>query len=95
MVQGTPDWQLDRFYETDTARMLEKAYAEEPPMYEVTDKIGSADDFLGQAINALCKAADFADEYGKAEVLDDLIAKLEDIRCDIQSEKRKFEGRAS
>ena len=95
MVNGTPDWQLDRMYETDTARKLEEAYgADNFPAYEVTDRISNADYHIGQAIDALCRAADIADEYGRAKELDELIARIEDFRCDMNSEKRKLEGKA-
>lgn len=96
MVQGTPDWQLDRAYETETAEMLEKVMADDDfPAYEVTDRIANADYHIGQAISLLCKAADIADEYGRAKELDELIERIEEFRCDMKAEKRRISGRAS
>ena len=94
MAKGTPDWQLDRMYETDTIRALEKAYGDETPMYEVTDKVGNAYDSICNAITAMCKAADIADKLGKAENLEKFIERLEDLQCDVRAEKLRLEGRS-
>lgn len=79
MAQGTPDWQLDRMYETDTAEMLEKAYAEDDfPFSSVESEFSTARYFLGQAIVHLVRAANYAEPYHKDAPIDDLIDKLED-----------------
>ena len=94
MAKGTPDWQLDRMYETDTEKVLEKAYADDVPVYEVTDKIGIAYANICSAVTALCRAADIADKLGKAENLDKLIERLEDLQTDVKAEKLRLEGRS-
>lgn len=82
MAQGTPDWQLDRMYETDTAERLEKAYAEDDfPVSSVESEFSMAKRFLGQAVVHLVRAANEAEKYGgesKAKPIDDLIGQLDD-----------------
>ena len=95
MANTVTDWQLDRMYETETAEMLEKAFNSEDffPASNVADMIGNADYHIGQAVTILCGAADLACGYGKAKVLDELIERLEDFRCDMNAEKRRTEGK--
>ena len=95
MVKGTPDWQLDMMYETDTARMLEKAFNSEDffPASNVADMISNADYHIGQAVTFLCSAADLANGFGKSQPIDDLIGRLEDFRCDMNAHRRKLEGK--
>ena len=95
MVRGTPDWQLDRDYESETAEMLEKHFNSEDdfPRSNVTGQMSKADGFLGQAISAMCRAADLADGFGKADPIDELIRRLEDLRCDIGMHRNRLEGK--
>lgn len=87
MVSGTPDWQLDRAYETDTAEKLEKAYAADDfPIDRVEDNFTQAKRHIRQAVRYLILAADTADPYGKAQPIDDLVNKLDD---DFDDEMRK------
>lgn len=79
MCKGTPDWQLDRMYETDTARILEKVYAEDDfPISSVKSEFSRASHYLGQAVEHLIRAANLAEKYGKHEQIDELIKKLDD-----------------
>ncbi len=79
MVQGTPDWQLNRAYETETAEMLEKAYAEDDfPSSIVESEFSMAKYFIGQAVVHLIRAANYAEPYGKDAPIDGLIQKLDD-----------------
>lgn len=76
---GTPDWQLDRMYETDTAKLLEKVYAEdEIPVSDIKAEFSMASYFLGQAVDHLIRAAREAERYGKHKPIDGLIEKLDD-----------------
>lgn len=79
MCKGTPDWQLDRLFETDTANVLEKVYAEDDfPISSVKSEFNRASFHLGQAVNHLIRAAREAEKYGNHERIDGLIEKLDD-----------------
>ena len=79
MCKGTPDWQLDRMFETDTANVLEKVYAEDDfPISSVKSEFNIASFHLGQAVNHLIRAARKAEKFGKQEQIDGLIEKLDD-----------------
>ena len=87
MVHGTPDWQLDRLFETDTAAELERQYAEEDlPISQVESQFDRAGYHIGQAVDHLIRAADAADPCGRAQIIDDLVNKLDD---DFRSEMDK------
>ena len=94
MTSGTPDWQADRMYETDTAAMLEKAYAEDDfPFSNVESEFSTARYFIGQAVCHLVRAANYADPYGKADPIDDLIDRLEDgYESDMDAVLKKLKG---
>ena len=78
-VIGTPDWQLDRMYETDTERVLEKVYAEDEfDDSHVKSEFNIASYHLGQAVDHLIRAARDAERYGMEKPIDDLIEKLDD-----------------
>ena len=78
MANGTPDWQLDRMFETDTERVLERQYADDFPIAIVQSEFDMARHHLGQAVVHLIRAAEQADHFGKAKPIDDLIEKLDD-----------------
>lgn len=81
-VVGTPAWQLDRIYETETAEMLEQYYGQDDfPVSQVESKFSQARYLIGQAVVQLCNAASVADPYGKAKPIDDLISELDDDFC--------------
>ena len=94
MVQGTPDWQLDRMYETETAEMLEKAYADDDfPFSIVKDEFSMARHFIGQAVVHLVRAANYAEPYHKDSPIDDLIDRLEDkFEWDMDMVLKKLKG---
>ena len=78
-VIGTPDWQLDRMYETETAEILEKAYAEDDfPLSDIQAEFSRATYYIGLAVDHLLRASSTADRHGKAKPIDDLIEKLDD-----------------
>lgn len=90
-VCGTPDWQLDRMFETDTERKLEQIYREDDfPKTEVASAMGYADEKLCEALTFLCRASDKADGYPLQPVIDSLVERLEDFRCDVNAERRKI-----
>ena len=93
MPRVTADWQLDRAYETDTAAALERAMNTDDdfPRTDIASDMSDADHFIGQAIQKLCTAADMADKFGKAKELDELIARLEDFRCDANAYRKGLE----
>lgn len=95
MVRGTPDWQLDRAYETDTAERLERFMNSDDdfPRSNIASQMNAADGLISQAISAMCRAADLADPYGKAQPIDELTERLEDFRCDVNAYRRKLEGK--
>lgn len=76
---GTPDWQLDRMFETDTDKVLEKVYAEDDfSISSVKSEFNMATHYLGQAVVHLIRAANEAEKYGKNKQIDVLIEKLDD-----------------
>lgn len=78
-VVGTPDWQLDRMYETETAEMLERAYSHDDfPLSDIKDEFGRATYYLGLAVDHLIRASRTAESYGKEKPIDELIEKLDD-----------------
>lgn len=78
-VIGTPDWQLDRMYETDTEKLLEKAYAESDfDDSHIKNEFSLATHYIGQAVDHLIRAARHAERIGKEKPIDDLIEKLDD-----------------
>lgn len=92
MVEGTPDWQLDRMYETETAEILEAQYAEDDfPVSSIESEFSRASYYIGQAVDHLIRAAREAERYGKEKPIDELIEKLDDDLSD-QMEKviRKY-----
>lgn len=78
MCNGTPDWQLDRMYETDTEKRLEEAYAEGFDDSTIKSEFSMASHYLGQAVDHLIRAAKNAERYGKEKKIDELIGKLDD-----------------
>lgn len=93
-VKGTPDWQLDRMYETDTAEKLASCMNSEDdfPASNIADFLSQVDYFVGQAVLKLARAADLAEGWNKEESLDKLLERLEDWRCDAKSERRRLCG---
>ena len=76
---GTPDWQLDRMYETDTARILEKAYREDDfPISSIKSEFDRANYYIGLAIEHFCRAANEAELWGRDQPINDLIDVLQD-----------------
>lgn len=90
MVRGTPGWQKGRNYETDTESDLEKAFDEDFPAHSIADDMSIADFHLGQAVSFLCRAANLADRWNRAKEIDELIERLEDLRCDVSIRKEKM-----
>ena len=79
MVQGTPDWQLDRMYETETEKILEEQYAEDDfPISDIESDFCRAKYYIGLAVDYMNRAAKEAERYGKEKPIDDLIERLED-----------------
>lgn len=78
-VVGTPDWQLDRMYETETAEALERAYADDDfPFSSIESEFSTARYFIGQAVVHLARAANYAEPYCKDGPIDELIDRLDD-----------------
>ena len=50
------------------------------------------DYFIGQADIKLARAGDLAEGWDRANGIDGLIERLEELRCDINSERRKLCG---
>ena len=95
MVHGTPDWQLDRMYETETEKRLEEIYNSDDdfPASEVAADLNTADYHIGQALGKLCHAGDVADKFGRAKEIDEWIEMLENFRIDLSGYRQKLEGR--
>ena len=78
-VIGTPDWQKDRMFGTDTEEILEDVYAEDDlPLSDIQSEFCTATYHLGQAVVHLIRAANEAEKYGKHKSIDELIEKLDD-----------------
>ena len=60
MCNGTPDWQLERMYETDTEKRLEEAYAEGFDDSTIKSEFSMASHYLGQAVDHLIRAKEGA-----------------------------------
>ena len=87
MVNGTPDWQLDRMYETDTAKKLEQVYADEPDYTKQIDALKAVRKTLESVVDNLLAAEDeldntpFEDSYGVK--IREMIYRVEDVDCDV------------
>ena len=79
-VVGTPDWQLDRMFETDTEEMLEKAYAEgiQIPVTSIASEFSRATYYLGLAVDHMIRAANDAEPFGKHKKIEALIEMMDD-----------------
>lgn len=92
-VTGIPGWQMDRLFETDNERFLEKNQQEDFNQPLVVAALNSAYFLLGQADFQICHAGDNA-EYTQWETeIDAMIERLEDFRCDLHALTKKIEGR--
>lgn len=92
-VVGTPDWQLDRMYETDTAQKLEESMNSEFRDFQnsvVCGDISAADYEIGQALVKLCSAGNQTENTPFQAEMDALIERLEDLRCDMNLLKKKI-----
>lgn len=92
MVQGTPDWQLDRAYELETERELEKAYAEDD-LPVIASYFDQADSLISKITGILCRAADLADKHGFSHRIDAMIEQLEDFQYQMNSSAKDMTGR--
>ena len=59
----------------------------------IASQISDADYHIGQALYKLCKAFDLTEGTEYQETADALLERFEDFRCDLNSLKRKIEGR--
>ena len=59
----------------------------------ISSMINDADYHIGQAVYKLCKAFDLTEGSAFEKEADALLERLEDFRCDLNSLKRKIEGR--
>lgn len=81
-VIGTPDWQLDRMYETETAKDLERAYSEDDfPVSSIEDEFNDAKYHIRQAVRHIIRAANTAEKFGREKPIDELIQELDDEYC--------------
>lgn len=87
-VVGTPDWQLDRMYETETERILEKVYADGPDYSEQIKELETARKTLDKVIDNLLIAEDdligTEHETSYGIKIRDAIHSVEDIDCDVK-----------
>lgn len=87
MAKGTPDWQLDRMYETDTAKALEKAYAEEPEYIEPIEELEGIRKILDQVVNSLLIAEDELNGTGCectiGRKIREIMYHVEELDCDV------------
>ena len=87
MTHGTPDWQLDRMYETDTERVLEKAYAEGFDYSEQIKELEKARKDLDRVIDNLLMAEDdligTEHEYTYGIKIREAIHSVEGVDCDV------------
>ena len=95
MCKGTPDWQLDRAYETETAEALERFMNTEDdfPASVVVSQLKNADYYIGQALVNLGQAAALADPFGKAQEIDEIIEWTEDLRYAISCRREHLGGK--
>ena len=68
-VTGTPAWQEERMFPVSEDVI---------PVSSIKAEFDIAAYHLGQAVDHLVRAASEADHYGKSQMIDDLIQKLDD-----------------
>ena len=87
-VIGTPDWQLDRMYETETERVLEKVYAEGTDYSEQIKELEKARETLDKVIDNLLNAEDDLTgtevEFTYGGKIRDAIHEVEGVDCDVK-----------
>lgn len=85
MVQGTPDWQLDRMYETESAQMWA-----EGNRYDIIYSLADARSDLGDAMRYLEEAVKDAEDWhsceGKIRSMIDSVEALMDEIKDLKTE---------
>ena len=88
-VTGTPDWQLDRMYETETECELERQYADGDDYSGIVKVLGDAEKKLDDVVDDLLYAAEELEKaYGSltsSEKSMALMRKVEGIGCDVRS----------
>lgn len=94
-VVGTPDWQLDRMYETETEKKLAEAYAEGFDFSEQIKELEEARKTLDSVIDNLLIAEDELigtdfECYGSK--IRDAIYSVDGIDCDIASIIKLLKG---
>lgn len=92
MANGTPDWQLDRMYETETEKILEQQYNDDFPATSVVSDMSAADYHIGQALMFLYRAAGNCTGSEWEKVMDRLTDSLEAYRDGMRLHRNNIEG---
>lgn len=86
-VTGTPDWQLDRMYETETERELERQYAGNDYSEQIKE-LEKARETLDKVIDNLLNAEDDLTgtevEFTYGGKIRDAIHEVEGVDCDVK-----------
>ncbi|MBQ1779290.1 MAG: hypothetical protein IIZ93_14140 [Acidaminococcaceae bacterium] len=78
-VVGTPAWQLDLMNGQRISELRNEIIPEDNmDQCYVESCFREASYFLGQAVNKLCVAYEYADKFGKGQQIEELINKLDD-----------------
>lgn len=96
MCKGTPDWQLDRLFETDTAKRLEEAYADGDDYTDQVNELEECIRNLDKVVGYLHEAEqDFNGtgyEFTYGIKIADALHEIEDVNCDIKAIIRLLKG---
>lgn len=93
MVRGTPDWQLDKAYEDESARMWEEQNARSDAWDRMLDAVGYINvalEHLDKATSSLVSAKDQLDGLTAEYRLGSLIDDYENFVCDLKQLRQKF-----
>lgn len=93
MVRGTPDWQLDKAYEDESAKMWEEQNARSDAWDRMLDSVGYINvalEHLDKATSSLVSAKDQLNGLTAEYRLGSLIDEYENLVCDIKKLRQKF-----
>jgi Mn-containing catalase len=93
MNRITPDWQLDRMYEKETDRLLDRQEAHDKAWDRAIESVGYinvAIDHMKNAIDSMVGAKAEVEDLPCEYKVGSLVDELEDLLCDVESLREKF-----
>ena len=93
MVNGTPDWQLDRMYEAKSARMWEEQNARDKAwdrMIEACGYLNVVGEHLDKALTSLIGAKDEVEGLDCEWKIGSIMDSCEELMCEVEKIRQQF-----